>query len=109
MCYNPHGYYYAPASLYFSQRSEDSDCGNNKRAKKFRRKSMERDNYYIFPTKIDNRMQLHAYPINEQHPSQLYANPGAESVEEHPDPVYVKKLEYSGDKVSCSNKLKGSA
>ena len=162
MYINPHGYYYAPASLYFSPRSDDSDHSVNKRIKKHRRKSKNNDeqrghkNYHrhdahdkyhgytgtnqyysrfndcsrsakkqrmkakhrvksayinnriplhIVPTKIDNRMFLHAYPIN--YPYQY--NSKEDSHCENEDPVYVKKLEYSGDKIqSPHNKPKSS-
>jgi hypothetical protein len=39
MYYNPHGYYYAPANLYFSPGSDDSERTMNKRNRKHRRKS----------------------------------------------------------------------
>ena len=39
MYYNPHGYYYAPANLYFPPGSEDSERTMNKRNRKHKRKS----------------------------------------------------------------------
>ena len=107
MWYNPHGYYYAPASLYFVQRSIDSDSGSKRRAK-IRRKSRENDNC-IAPTKTENRMLLHAYPINEAYTAQLYANQDKDYIYEQNDPVYVKKLEYSADKLASSSKHKMSS
>ena len=132
MYYNPHGYYYAPASLYFSPRSDESDEHINKRKRKHRRKSRGYDDLYnhnhehtgrrgnarvksayisnriplhIVPTMRDNRMLLHAYPLNDPYSAQGYPNIMKEPVPvEKSDPVYVKKLEYSADKLAMSSR-----
>lgn len=156
MYYNPNGYYYAPATLYFSGRSDDSESTGNKRDRKQRRKSKDHSEYetehqhsrhhkhrphrvnsayinnriplYIVPTRMDNRMLLHAYPIKDycvnrhdksrgHHGSHKEGIPqpafyGHENFEFVMKPkeerMYVKKLEYSADKVSILNNLKNS-
>lgn len=123
MYYNPHGYYYAPASLYFSPKSDDSEKYMNKRSRKNRRKSRDEEHHYgdrrshrvksacvsnripvqIIPKVRDSRMQLHAYPLVDMYPSQAHAGYMKEpSSGEKEDPRYVKKLEYSADKIQIS-------
>lgn len=132
MYVNPHGYYYAPASLYFSGRSSDSDSPVNKRIKKQRRKSKGDDGYerhekkhkrhrvrsayinnriplHIIPARVDNKNVLHAYPIKDPHHAQKYGYDGLEYLyRPKEDPMYVKKLEYSADKLSVLQKHKSS-
>lgn len=103
MCYNPHGYYYAPANLYYppaegeiegkgrrrnkkrmrKKRAEErmnyhEAIGYEKHGKKHRNKSAYVNNWIplqIFPTRIDNKTLLHAYPLcNDVYPP--YMHPG---------------------------------
>lgn len=57
----------------------------------------------IIPKMRNNRRQLHVYPLNDIYHSQMHSNCGGEhSSEEKADPEYVKKLEYSADKIQIS-------
>lgn len=128
--YNPHGYYYAPANLYYSGQSAEHESPVNKRQKKQRRKSKGEDSHHdcrdkryrvksayinnriplhIVPTKVDNKMLLHAYPIKDADQAQKLGYEGFQARqgskrEDH----YVKKLQYSADKVSVMQKFKSS-
>ena len=128
--YNPHGYYYAPANLYYSGQSIDHESSANKRQKKLRRKSKGDDGHHdsrhkrhrvksayinnriplhIVPTKVENRMLLHAYPITDAEQAQRlgyesFPSKQSSKREDH----YVKKLQYSADKVSVLQKFKSA-
>lgn len=50
-------------------------------------------------------MLLHAYPLNDSYTPQMYPGTAKEPISaEKPDPVYVKKLEYSADKLAMSSR-----
>lgn len=81
--FNPYGYYYAPANILFSPRSIDSEGKSKKRHRKSRRKSRDRHHHrssrtksafvgstiplLIVPTMKDDRVLLHAYPMEDEH------------------------------------------
>jgi len=64
---------------------------------------------HIVPTVRDNRMLLHAYPINDVYAQQQHAPNDRDSFAGNVDPVYVKKLEYSADKFQKNLSKKNSA
>lgn len=112
MKYNPYGYYYAPANILFSPRSIDSDEHMKKRHKKRRSKTREKHRsgraksayvhnktlLQIIPTMKDNKILLHAYPIEEAPVSKDCSEKEQDSAKK--TPTYIQKLEYSSGKKS---------
>lgn len=114
--YNPYGYYYAPANILFSPKSLDSEDHSKKRNRKHKRKSRERHYHksnrtksayvgntiplQIVPTMKDNRVLLHAYPMEEEYSHNEHPRAHKERESSRRPPTYIQKLEYSSSKKS---------